>query len=88
MASTPGVEPGPHWWEARITSNWMLTWPLVHHLKLTRLKKKVRLKMVNNFDEHVFDSLMGEIVKTKMPLCLTSLKELKEKVLLARVAQW
>ena len=46
------------------------------------------LKMVNNFDEHVFDSLVGEIVKTKMPLCLTSLKELEEKVLLARVAQW
>ena len=44
--------------------------------------------MGNNFDEHVFDSLGGEIVKTKMPLCLTSLKELEEKVLLARVAQW
>ena len=44
--------------------------------------------MGNNFDEHVFDSLVGEIVKTKMPLCLKSLKELEKKVLLARVAQW
>ena len=48
----------------------------------------MRLKVGNNFDEHVFDSFVGEIVKTKMPLCLKSLKELEKKVLLARVAQW
>jgi len=51
-------------------------------LEVNEVKERVRLKMSNNFDEHLFDSLVGEIVKTKMPLCLKSLKELEEKVLL------
>ena len=45
----------------------------------------MRLKMDNNFDKQVFDSLVDEIVKTNMPLtplCLKSLKEVEEKVLL------
>ena len=48
-------------------------------------KERVRLKMGNNFDKQVFDSLVDEIVKTNMPLtplCLKSLKEVEEKVLI------
>ena len=51
-------------------------------LEVREVKERVRLKMGNNFDEQVFDSLVNEIVKTNMPLCLKSLKELEEKVLL------
>ena len=51
-------------------------------LEVDWVKEKVQLKMGNNFDKHVFDFLVGEIVKTKMPLCFKSLKELEEKVLL------
>lgn len=51
-------------------------------LEVDEVKERVRLKVGNSFDKHVFDSLVGEIVKTKMPLCLESLKELEEKVLL------
>ena len=51
-------------------------------LKVREVKERVRLKIGNNFDKQVFDSLVDEIVKTNMPLCLKALKELEEKVLL------
>ena len=51
-------------------------------LEVREVKERVRLKMGDNFDKQVFDSLVDEIVKTNMPLCLKSLKELEEKVLL------
>ena len=51
-------------------------------LEVDEVKERVQLKVGNNFDKHAFDSLVGEIVKTKMPLRLESLKKLVEKVLL------
>lgn len=51
-------------------------------LEVREVEERVQFKMGNNFDKQVFDSLVDEIVKTNMPLCLESLKELEEKVLL------
>ena len=51
-------------------------------LEVREVEERVRFKMGNNFDKQVFDSLVDEIVKTNMPLCLKSLKDLEEKVLL------
>ena len=51
-------------------------------LEVREVEERVRLKMGDNFDKQVFDSRVDEIVKTNMPLCLKSLKELEEKVLL------
>ena len=51
-------------------------------LEVREVEERVRFKMGNNYDKQVFDSLVDEIVKTNMPLCLKSVKELEEKVLL------
>ena len=51
-------------------------------LEVREVEERVRFKMGNNFDKQVFYSLVDEIVKMNMPLCLRSLKELEEKVLL------